>query len=65
MAPRSTPFAALAATAAAVGATPSKNAKRDLLAAYLRGLPPADLAPAAVAARFANGEERGAIGPGV
>ncbi len=45
---RSTPFADLAATAAGVGATRSKNAKRDLLAAYLRGLPPGDLAPAAV-----------------
>ena len=44
----SSPFADLAATAAAVGATRSKNAKRDLLAAYLRGLPAADLAPAAV-----------------
>src|SRR5918995_6194076 len=43
----STPFADLAATAAAVGATRSKNAKRDLLAAYLRALPPADLAAAA------------------
>jgi DNA ligase-1 len=48
MPPRSSPFADLAATAAAVGATRSKNAKRDLLAAYLRGLPPGDLAPAAV-----------------
>ena len=46
--PRSSPFADLASTAAAVGATRSKNAKRDLLAAYLRGLPPEDLAPAAV-----------------
>jgi DNA ligase-1 len=44
----SSPFADLAATAAAVGATRSKNAKRDLLAAYLRGLPTADLAPATV-----------------
>ena len=42
----STPFAELAATAAAVGATRSKNAKRDLLAAYLRELPPGDLAAA-------------------
>jgi len=42
----STPFAALAATAAAVGATRSKNAKRDLLADYLRGLPAGDLVPA-------------------
>ena len=40
---RSSPFAALAAVAAAVGATRSKNAKRDLLAAYLRDLPPEDL----------------------
>ena len=45
---RSTPFALLAETAAAVGATRSKNAKRDLLAAYLRGLPPGDLAAATV-----------------
>jgi ATP-dependent DNA ligase I len=44
----STPFAALAETAAAVGATRSKNAKRDLLAAYLRGLPPGDLPAATV-----------------
>jgi DNA ligase-1 len=44
---RSTPFAALASVAAAVGATRSKNAKRDLLAAYLRDLPPADLLAAA------------------
>jgi DNA ligase 1 len=43
---RSAPFADLAATALAVGATRSKNAKRDLLAAYLRGLQPADLAAA-------------------
>src|SRR5687768_16328844 len=48
MPPRSSPFADLAATAAAVGATRSKNAMRDLLAAYLRGLPTGDLAPAAV-----------------
>ena len=48
MPPRSTPFAALAETAAAVGATRSKNAKRDILAAYLRGLPPADLPAATV-----------------
>ena len=39
-------FADLAATAHAVGATRSKNAKRDLLAAYLRTLAPADLAAA-------------------
>jgi len=44
----STPFADLAATAAAVGATRSKLAKRDLLATYLRGLPADDLAAAAV-----------------
>jgi len=48
MAPGSTRFAALAETAAAVGATRSKNAKRDLLAAYLRELPPGDLAAATV-----------------
>ena len=48
MPPRSTPFAALAETAAAVGATRSKNAKRDLLAAYLRDLPPGDLPAATV-----------------
>src|SRR5918996_4520835 len=48
MPPRSTPFAALAETAAAVGATRSKNAKRDLLAAYLRALPPGDLPAATV-----------------
>jgi DNA ligase 1 len=40
----SSPFADLAAAAAAVGATRSKNAKRDLLATYLRGLPTDDLA---------------------
>ena len=44
---RSSPFAGLAATAFAVGATRSKNAKRDLLASYLRGLQSADLAAAA------------------
>ena len=42
----STPFTELAATATAIGATRSKNAKRDLLAAYLEELPPADLAAA-------------------
>ncbi len=42
----SSPFADLAATAAAVGATRSKNAKRELLAAYLRDLPSDDLAAA-------------------
>jgi DNA ligase-1 len=46
MAPSSSPFADLAAAAAAVGATRSKNAKRDVLAAYLRALPPGDLAAA-------------------
>jgi DNA ligase-1 len=44
----STPFVDLAETAAAVGATRSKNAKRDLLATYLRALPADDLAAAAV-----------------
>ncbi len=48
MADRSTPFADLAGTADAVGATRSKNAKRDLLAAYLRALEPDDLAAASV-----------------
>ena len=43
----SAPFADLAATAAAVGATRSKNAKRDVLAAYLRSLATDDLARAA------------------
>jgi DNA ligase-1 len=43
---RSSPFAELAAAALAVGATRSKNAKRDLLASYLRPLQPADLAAA-------------------
>jgi DNA ligase-1 len=42
----SSSFADLAATAVAVGATRSKNAKRDLLAAYLRALPPDDLVAA-------------------
>jgi DNA ligase-1 len=41
-----TPFAELAAVAAAVGATRSKNAKRDLLAGYLRGLPDEELGAA-------------------
>ncbi|MDQ4035257.1 MAG: ATP-dependent DNA ligase [Chloroflexota bacterium] len=45
-APNSSPFSALAAAAAAVGATRSKNAKRDVLAAYLRNLPPGDLVAA-------------------
>ena len=44
----SAPFADLAATAADVGATRSKLAKRDRLAEYLRGLPPDDLAAATV-----------------
>jgi DNA ligase-1 len=44
----SSPFADLARTAAAVAATRSRNAKRDLLAAYLRDLPEADLAAASV-----------------
>ena len=44
---RSTRFADLATTAATVGATRSKNQKRDLLASYLRALPESDL-PAAV-----------------
>lgn len=47
MVSQSTSFADLAAVAARVGATRSKNAKRDLLAAYLRSLPPGDLAAAA------------------
>src|SRR5688572_28039492 len=42
----SSTFADLAAVASAVGATRSKNAKRDLLAEYLRGLPPKDLGAA-------------------
>jgi len=47
MAPRSAPFSAFAATADAVGATRSRLAKRDTLAAYLRSLPAADLPRAA------------------
>jgi len=47
MPPPSAPFDELAATALAVGATRSKNAKRDLLADYLRPLTPTDLAAAA------------------
>ena len=43
----SSPFAAFAATATAVAGTRSKLAKRDLLAAYLRGLSDEDLATAA------------------
>ena len=46
MPPTSSLFADLAAAAAAVGGTRSKNAKRDLLAAYLRGLPADELAAA-------------------
>jgi DNA ligase 1 len=46
MADGSTPFADLAATADAVGATRSRNAKRDALAAYVRGLGADDLAAA-------------------
>ena len=46
--PFSPPFAVLAETAEAVGATRSKLAKRDRLAAFLRDLPEADLAAAAV-----------------
>jgi DNA ligase-1 len=46
MARGSTPFAALAQVAEAIGATRSKNAKRDLLAEYLRRLPAADLGAA-------------------
>jgi DNA ligase-1 len=44
----SSAFADLAAAAADVGATRSKLAKRDRLAAYLRGLPADDLAAATV-----------------
>jgi DNA ligase-1 len=44
MASRSTSFADLATIAAEVAATRSKNAKRDALAGYLRGLPAGDLA---------------------
>ena len=46
MAHTASPFADLAATAAAVGATGSKHAKRDLLAAYLRQLPDDELSTA-------------------
>ncbi len=49
----STRFADLARTAEAVAATASKLAKRDLLAAYLRGLPRGDLA---IAATFFAGQ---------
>jgi DNA ligase-1 len=47
MATRSSPFAAFAAAADDVAGTRSKLAKRDRLAAYLRGLPAADLPAAA------------------
>src|SRR6478736_5890572 len=43
----SSPFATFAVTADAIAATTSKLAKRDLLAAYLRNLPPADVPVAA------------------
>jgi len=43
----SAPFADFSAAADAIGATTSKLAKRDLLAAYLRELPAADVAVAA------------------
>jgi DNA ligase 1 len=43
----SSPFAAFARTADAIGATSSKLAKRDLLGTYLRDLPPADVPVAA------------------
>ena len=43
----SSPFAEFARTAEAVAATTSKLRKRDLLASYLRDLPPEDLAIAA------------------
>ncbi len=45
--PSSSPFHALAAAADAAGATSSKNAKRDLLAAYLATLGEEELPPAA------------------
>jgi DNA ligase-1 len=43
----SSPFAGFAETAEAVAGTTSKLRKRDVLAAYLRGLPPGDLPIAA------------------
>ena len=46
MATASSPLAELAATAAAVGQTRSKNEKRDRLAAFLRSLSADDLVPA-------------------
>ena len=52
MAARSSPFAAFASAADDIGATRSKLAKRDRLAAYLRQLPAADLP---VAATFLSG----------
>jgi DNA ligase-1 len=52
MASRSSPYAAFAAAADDVGATRSKLAKRDRLAAYLRDLPAADLP---LAATFLSG----------
>ena len=51
----SSPFATFAVTADAIAATTSKLAKRDLLAAYLRDLPPADVP---VAATFFAGRPR-------
>ena len=45
--PPSSPFADFAATAGSVAATTSKLRKRDLLAAYLRGLPRDDVPMAA------------------
>jgi DNA ligase 1 len=45
--PPSSPFADFAAVAAAVASTASKLRKRDLLAAYLRGLPGDDVPIAA------------------
>jgi len=47
VAPTSTPFASFAATADAVRSTTSKLRKRELLATYLRDLPPSDLPIAA------------------
>ncbi len=44
---RSSPFAAFAQTAEAVAATTSKLRKRDVLASYLRDLPPGDVPIAA------------------
>ncbi len=50
--PASSPFADFAAAADAVGATRSKLAKRDALAAFLRAIPPTDLP---IAATFFSG----------